>query len=266
MQDHNKRFEAYARPYMEERLWSILDETARPVQLPQKMSHLWKRVQEIRPQLQDELGGKEPTTEELAARLQMPVETLEMLLRTRRESLSVESTVEIKNPDSLEDQAAHFTDQDEWEEREGHLLDTGDRVIKDELVDDYVDEQYQYEGEDEMWIHQEQIAAPLREIIPDGGPSPDDIALSEMIRHDVGEFLTKTLTPEEVKIVRMCFGLDGYGKPQSISEVAAAMGVQIAEAKESLKTALAKLRTSYRDNYVEAYLEDETDFFGEDSV
>jgi DNA-directed RNA polymerase sigma subunit (sigma70/sigma32) len=266
MEDHNLHFESYARPYIEDRLWSILDETSRPLQLPQKMSDLWKKVRQMRRQLQEELGGQEPTTVDLAARLEMPVEKLEMLMRTRQSSLSMESTVEIKNPDSLEDRTAHFADQDEWEEREGHLLDTGDKVIKDELVDDYLDEQYQYEGGDEMWIHQEQIAGPLREIIPDASPSPDDIALNEMIRHDVGEFLTKILTPDEVKIVRMSFGLDGMGKTQSMSDVAAAMGLAVNDAKDTLKEALAKLRTSYKNDYVETYLDDETDFFGEDSV
>ena len=265
LEDHNLQFEAYARPYLEDRLWSTLDKTTRPMQLPETESNLWKHIQKIRPQLQSELGGRSPTTKELAARLQLPTETLELLMASKRGTLSMESTVEIKNPDSLEDQTAHFTDQEEWEQREGHLLDTGEKIIKDELVDEYQGEMYQYEGEDEMWLHHTQVAGPLRDIIPDEGPSIDDLALSDMIRHDVGEFLTNTLTPDEVQVVRMSFGLDA-GDPLQWNEIAQTMGVEVSQAKELLSDALEKLRATYRNNYVESFLEEEQDFFGEDSV
>jgi len=271
--DPNRSFEDYARPMLENHLWSTLDRTSRPVQLPKAESTVWRHIQLIRPKLQSELGGRAPTVEELAARLEMPPETLELLFSARRNSLSVESTVEIQTPDSLDDQPPHFADQDQWDAQEGHLLDTGDGISKQEvLVEEYQDEMYQYEGEDEMWIHQTQVAAPLRELIPDGGPSPDDLALSDMIRHDVGEFLTKTLTPEEVQVVRLCFGLDG-GKQVVWEEIAYSLDDTATdveelmtpnEVKKLLKGALEKLRTTYRNNYVEIYLEDND--FGEDSV
>lgn len=273
--DPNKTFENYARPMLENHLWSTLDRASRPVQLPKAESTVWRHIQLLRPQLQAELGGRTPTTQELAARLEMPPETLELLFKARRNSLSVESTVEIQTPDSLDDQPPHFADQDQWDAQEGHyLLDTGaDGIPKQEvLVEEYQDEMYQYEGEDEMWIHQTQVAAPLRELIPDGGPSPDDLALSDMIRHDVGEFLTKTLTPQEVQVVRMSFGLDG-GKQVVWEEIAYSLDetatdvdelMTPSEVKKLLKGALEKLRTTYRNNYVETYLEDND--FGEDSV
>lgn len=267
LEDQNLQFEAYARPILTERLWSTLDQTTRPVQLPESESNLWKHIQKIRPQLQSELGGRSPTTEELAARLELPAETLELLMTSKRGTLSMESTVEIKTPDSLEDQTTpQFTDQDEWEKQEGHLLDTGEKIIQDELVDEYQDEMYQYEGDDEMWIHNNQIQGPLREVIPDSGPSPDDLALSDMIRHDVGEFLTKTLTEDEVRVVRMSFGLDA-GDPLRWKEIADAIGVETSEAQDLLQGAIEKLQATYRSNYVESFLEEgEQGFFGEDTV
>ena len=267
LEDQNLQFEAYARPILTERLWSTLDQTTRPVQLPESESNLWKHIQIVRPQLQSELGGRAPTTEELAARLELPAETLKLLMASKRGTLSMESTVEIKTPDSLEDQTTpQFTDQDEWEKQEGHLLDTGEKIISDELVDEYQDEMYQYEGDDEMWIHNNQIQGPLREVIPDSGPSPDDLALSDMIRHDVGEFLTKTLTEEEVRVVRMSFGLDA-GDPLRWKEIANALGVETSEAKDLLQGALEKLQATYRSNYVESFLDEgEQGFFGEDTV
>lgn len=268
--DPNKRFEAYARPYLENRLWATLDRTERPVQLPEMESTLWRHIQLVRPQMQEEMGGRAPTNQELAARLELPTETLELLMAARRESLSVESTVEIMTPASVEDTSPHFTDQDQWDTQEGHLLDTGDGIPKNEvLVEEYQDEMYQYEGEDLMWIHQTQVAAPLRELIPDMGPSPDDLALSDMIRHDVGEFLTRTLTKEEVLVVRMAFGLDG-GKQVVWEEIALSLDVNVKDAaelmtasqvKKLLKGALEKLREAYQKTYMEE------DLFGEeDSV
>lgn len=119
-----------------------------------------------------------------------------------RNALSVESTVEIVDPVET-----HYSNQDDWETREGLLLNKGDTaaaspvttrtasnnkrkktkrnsddynddddelnnnnsIMEDELplVEQFLDETLQYEGEDEMWIHQQQVAAPLRDSIPD---------------------------------------------------------------------------------------------------
>lgn len=270
--DPNAQFEAYARPYLENRLWATLDRTARPVQLPETESYVWKHVQQIRPQLQSELGGRMPTTKELAARLELPTETLELLFSARRDSLSMESTVEIVNPDSLENNNAHFIQQNEWEAREGQLLSDGQLNDEQIFVEEYQDAMYQYEGTDEMWIHEAQVAAPLRDVIPDDQTRPDDLALNDMIRHDVGEFLTKTLKPEEVQVVRLSFGLDndgdGAGKNQGVwEEIGEAMDLTPSQVKELLTGALEKLRTNYQKNYVEtSNLDEEQDFFGEDSV
>lgn len=260
--DHNQRFEAYAKPYLEKRLWATLDQTS----LPQN-ANLWKRLQNVRPQLRNELG-RNPTLQELSARLELPTETLQLLLAAKRGALSMESTVEIKNRHSLEDTSAHFTDQEEWDFREGHLLDTGEKVVDEVLVEEYQDEMYEYEGDDQMWIHQTQIAAPLRDIIPDDSdPLPDDAALSDMIRQNVlGDFLTKTLTEQEVQVVRMSFGLDS-GEPLNWGEISKALALDQDQVKEVLKCAIEKLRTTYQDKYVESFidLEDE-EYFGEDSV
>jgi DNA-directed RNA polymerase sigma subunit (sigma70/sigma32) len=267
--DPNAKFEAFARPVLQDRLWSTLDKTYRSVQLPETESYVWKYVQKLRPILQAELG-RPPTTQELAERLELPYKTLESLLAARRRALSVESTVEIKMPESLEDRNAHFTDYEDWEAKEGQVLGT-DQGKDEVLVEEFQDEAYQYEGEDEMWIHQAQIAAPLREIIPDEEPSPDDMALSDMIRHDVGEFLTKTLTAEEVQVVRLSFGLDAAaGKAQSPlsmwEEIGYPMNMEPLQVKKVLRSAVNKLRKAYQSNYVESYLEGDRQFYGEDSV
>ena len=158
--------------------------------------------------------------------------------KARRSSkfLSMESTVGVSDP--MEETHHYYTNLDEWEEISGHVLDTGKSRRRnmqnlgrrgssnDEtpLVEEYLDEMIQFEGEDEMWIHQQQVAAPLRDFIPetdeddmddDYGSSGglfslstfDDQVLRDMIRFNVDEFLGTTLNETESKVIQLRFGL-----------------------------------------------------------
>ncbi|KAL3906189.1 MAG: hypothetical protein SGARI_004113, partial [Bacillariaceae sp.] len=145
--------------------------------------------------------------------------------------LSMESTVEIADP--LETESQYFN-QDEWEVREGLVLDNGKTMQREELVEDFLDESMQYEGEDQMWIHEQSVAAPLRDSIPEfltdeeradmndivkSSDSPDDLALADMILYNVDDFLGKNLDEVEAQVIRERFGLDD-GVPKMQKEVA----------------------------------------------
>jgi RNA polymerase sigma factor (sigma-70 family) len=183
--------------------------------------------------------------------------------KNRKKILSVESTVEIA--DHLE---THYSNQDEWEAREGLVLDNGHRVKREESVQEFIDESMQYEGEDQMWLHQKQVVAPLRDSIPDdihgSDPSPDDLALTDMIRYDVDEFLGTTLNEMESMVIQMRFGLDSdIGIPQTQKEVAVALGLSVKRVRKLQQEALEKLRQAYSDRYVEIA---DDDHYWEDSV
>lgn len=173
--------------------------------------------------------------------------------QTSKPALSVENTVEIADP--LE---THYSSQEEWEIREPEQ--------------DFVDSSVQYEGEDQMWVHQQQVAAPLRDIIPDGDEeeglfdggesSPDDLALADLIRYDVDEFLATTLEEIESQVIQMRFGLDS-AMPKSQQEIAYELDLTSSKVRKLQKKALDKLREAYSTRYIS---QDEDDHYWQDSV
>jgi RNA polymerase sigma factor (sigma-70 family) len=171
--------------------------------------------------------------------------------------LSMESTVEIADPLETE---RHYINQDEWDVREGLVLDDGKSLKREELVEDFLDESLQYEGEDQMWIHEQSVAAPLRDSIPEssGGESlenifsdptsPDDLALTDMILYNVDDFLGKTLDEVEVQVILMRFGLDD-GIPKTQKEISFDLGLTVSQVRKHQKRALEKLRATFTDRY-----------------
>lgn len=174
--------------------------------------------------------------------------------------LSMESTVEIADPLDME---PYYFNQDEWDVREGLVLDDGKSLKREELVEDYLDESLQYEGEDQMWIHQQSVAAPLRDSIPESKDdeanasfeemlsnptSPDDLALTDMILYNVDDFLGKTLDEMEVQVIQMRFGLDD-GVPKTQKDIAFGLGLTISQVRKHQKRALQKLRATFTDRY-----------------
>ena len=245
-------FGQQARRRIRDRLASALEEDTRLVQLPQAVLEIVRRAKELKPN---------KTWMQVATAMKIPLEELleYMRLYRSRAALSMESTVEINGPTTQ----AEYTDQDQWELRQGLVVDNGKTVRTDENVE--LDDMLEHEGDDEAWVQQEQTAGPLQDLIPDrDGLSPDDLVLNEMIRHDLREFLLDTLTEQEFKAVRLAYGLDG-GRPRTMSATATALGLPVAQVSGLLNASLAKLRDSYKSRYVEPYLDDD---FGEiaDSV
>ena len=181
----------------------------------------------------------------------------------KRHPLSMESTVEIADPLETEN---YYYNQEEWEVREGLVLDNGKSVDREELVQDFLDESLQYEGEDQMWIHSQSVAAPLRDSIPDSTDdiedsimdeilkenqttTPDDVALTDMILYNVDDFLGNTLDEIESQIILMRFGLDD-GTPKTQKEISYDMGLTVSKVRKLQKAALGKLRAKFTERYV----------------
>lgn len=193
--------------------------------------------------------------------------------------LSMESTVEIADTLGTEN---YYYNQDEWEVREGLVLDNGKSVQREQLVEDFLDEALQYEGEDQMWIHSQSVAAPLRDSIPETideseddimsgifgetqATSPDDLALTDMILYNVDDFLGNTLEEIESQIIQMRFGLDDEdGTPKTQKEIAYELGLTPSKVRKLQKIALGKLRA----RFTERYISDDTghEDFWEDTV
>jgi RNA polymerase sigma factor (sigma-70 family) len=196
-------------------------------------------------------------------------------LNQKKRTLSMETTVEISDP--LE---THYSNQDEWEVREGLVLDNGKNVKRDQLVQGFLDEALQYEGEDQMWVQQQQVAAPLRDSIPEteqeqqlfdnneSSPTPDDLALRDMIRFNVDEFLGTSLEELESQVIQMRFGFDSEdGNPKTQKEVAFELDLTVSKVRKLQKQALQKLRDAYANRYVNNKEEDDEDNdYWQDSV
>lgn len=102
----------------------------------------------------------------------------------------------------------------------------------------------------------DRIIWPMREAINDENATPVELALSDMIRHDIGEFLERQLSETELKIIRLRFGLEENVQRETV-EIARALGLEISVALEMEREALRKLRISFEDDYIGAYLDDD---------
>jgi len=103
-----------------------------------------------------------------------------------------------------------------------------------------------------------QIVQPLREALQDANPTPVEIALADMIRHDIGEFLERQLTDQELKIVKLRFGLgQNIGSSLSTEQIGGMLELDVFSVLELEQDALKKLRVSFEDDYIGAYLDDD---------
>lgn len=245
---HEEDFETYAGRELYQHLARSLDADVRPIRLPKNVKAVVKDANRLMAAGGED--GTKLTLAQVASKLNIPVGRLQDYLRLAKatgHALSMESTVEILNP-MLDESAPAYRDQDEFERREGLLLDDGRAAHRDELVDGYVDESSQREGDDEAWVRDERIiAAPLQDMIVDPDePSPDELALEEQERRDLAAFLSSTLEPPVLEVVRLYFGLDS-GKALTVQETAQELGKTDKQVLDLLKEGLGELRTAYFD-------------------
>lgn len=115
------------------------------------------------------------------------------------------------------------------------------------------------EEEDQEPQPHNKIVQPLREALEDANPTPVEIALSDMIKHDIGDFLERQLSELELKVIRMRFGLDkeNIGSSLSSDEIAAKLDMEFFKVIEVEENALQKLREKFEDDYIGAYLDDD---------
>jgi len=103
----------------------------------------------------------------------------------------------------------------------------------------------------------EQIVAPFRKYAAEDNPTPEDIALIDMIQHDLREFLDRVLNEKELMVVRMKFDLDGSASAGEMDLITIAnhLGIDHGEVRDIESRALEKLRKSFNNDYMGAYLD-----------
>jgi RNA polymerase sigma factor (sigma-70 family) len=233
----DESFKHYARRCIVTAMTRYLGKDSRSFHLPSHVVELLKHARRTKAQLQAQMG-REPTLAQVAEKLGIPTEKLQLYQLVSGSTLSVERTMEIYDP-LLE---TTFADQDTWEQEHGEEEENDDDL--------------QQEGDDEMWVHHERIAAPLRDMIPDTSALPDEFIYRKMIHNDVDEFLVNTLDERELQVIRMRYGLNS-GSVTSLSDIGSKLGVTASRVKQIEEQAMEKLRSSYTNRAVEPYLEDE---------
>ena len=195
--------------------------------------------------------GREPTLAQVAQELDVTPQELELYTLLGSTTYSVERTMEIYDP--LLENKATFADQDSWQEEHGVNVDT------DESSD--TQKEVLQEGDDEMWIHLETVAAPLKEMIVDQDvfDNPSELVFENMIHDDVQEFLKKTLTKRELQVIEQRYGLDRGGNVVSLEDIGESLGISAARVAQIEHEALRKLRSSYTNRQVETYLDEESE-------
>lgn len=262
--DASGGFEKFARKLIRRQLRMSIQSDS-DVRLPRSVRSVVRHARQVAQQLRRD--GERPKLAAVAKAMNMDSQRLQDYLQLAQSTVSMESTVEVSHP-MLEDAAPAYRDQEDWELKQGFLLDTGHETRRDQIVEDFLDESMDREGDDDAWIQQqEQVAGRLQDMIPDDSePSPDDQALADMIRADLSDFLTSTLIdPDAIDIVRMAFGLDA-GEPMTVPQMADALNLEEEDVERLLTDSMDKLRTSYMNRYVEPYLEDDSEDYVIDSV
>jgi DNA-directed RNA polymerase specialized sigma subunit len=260
--------------------------------IPASVQALLDNARQVTQQLVEEKKQQEPvssekrhpTLAEVAARLHVSTSTLRNALRLvssspprrRQPLLSMESTIEITHPGLDDESAPTFRDQDEWEwlhgvgvlseSREGRAMSVDNTAGVENFRDDMIEQ----EGDDEAWVKQQAlVAGPLVEVIPDTEElSPQDRIQQDMMRTDISHFLSSTLTPQQVAVVRATFGLNSGAVVFSTEDVAASLGILPEEVTAILETSLQLLRQSFDSTSLDDddYYSDDGEVYGEDSA
>lgn len=237
-------FHHYARRHIANTLQKVLAQESNVMTVPTHVLELLKRAKRKRQALFSKTG-REPTTAEIATLLDISAQQLELYYILFGSALSVERTMEIYDP--LLENKATFADQQEWEHEHGISLN-----------EENVPQEEEQEGDDEMYIHLESVAAPLRDMIIDKDrfDNPNDVLVEEMLHDDVQEFLKKTLSERELQVIEWRFGLLNGGKVTSLEDIGTILGISAGRVAQIEEQAMEKLKTSYTNRQVETYLEE----------
>ena len=187
------KFSTYATWWIRQAITRAIADQARTIRIPVHMIETINKLVRTSRQLVQELG-REPTSEEIAKRMDIPVAKVRKILKIAQEPISLETPI--------------------GEEEDSHLGD----FIEDKAV-----------------------------------VSPSDAVINLSLKEQTSSVL-KTLTPREVKVIKMRFGLDD-GSEHTLEEVGQSFAVTRERIRQIEAKALRKLRHPSRSRKLRAFLE-----------
>ncbi|MBQ9993608.1 MAG: RNA polymerase sigma factor RpoD [Clostridia bacterium] len=185
------KFSTYATWWIRQAITRAIADQARTIRIPVHMVETINKVKKVRSQLLHE-NAHEPSAEEIARELDMPVEKVSEILRVAQDPVSLETPI--------------------GEEEDSHL---GDFIPDDDAM------------------------------------APDDAVSNIMLKKHMAEVLS-TLTPREMRVIRLRYGLDD-GRSRTLEEVGAEFGVTRERIRQIEAKAIRKLRHPNRSNKLKGY-------------
>ena len=224
--DYHKgfKFSTYATWWIRQAITRAIADQARTIRIPVHMVETINKLIRVSRQLLQELG-REPTPEEIAEELDMPVERVREILKISQEPVSLETPI--------------------GEEEDSHL---GDFIPDDDAP-----------APSEAASHallKEQLGEVLKTLTPredDNVPVPAEAAAQTLLKEQLDEVLD-TLTEREQKVLRLRFGMND-GRARTLEEVGKEFDVTRERIRQIEAKALRKLRHPSRSRKLRDYLD-----------
>ncbi len=212
------KFSTYATWWIRQAITRAIADQARTIRIPVHMVETINKLIRVSRQLLQELG-REPSPEEIAEEMDMPVERVREILKISQEPVSLETPI--------------------GEEEDSHLGD----FIQDDNVPVPADAAAFTEEDIQL----------VDFIKDDNVPVPADAAAFTLLKEQLVEVLG-TLTEREQKVLRLRFGLDD-GRARTLEEVGKEFSVTRERIRQIEAKALRKLRHPSRSRKLKDYLD-----------
>jgi len=215
------KFSTYATWWIRQAITRAIADQARTIRIPVHMVETINKLIRVSRQLLQELG-REPTPEEIAAELDMPVDRVREILKISQEPVSLETPIgeEMDMPVDRVREILKIS-------QEPVSLETPIGEEEDSHLGDFIQD--------------------------DNVPVPADAAAFTLLKEQLVEVLS-TLTDREQKVLRLRFGLDD-GRARTLEEVGKEFNVTRERIRQIEAKALRKLRHPSRSRKLKDYLD-----------
>jgi RNA polymerase sigma factor (sigma-70 family) len=216
------RFSTYASWWIKQAITRAIADQGRTIRLPVHIHDQLNALRKLERELMAELGGREATLEELAAKSGnngLTVKKIEFLKRVTQQAVSMEQELQTSKS-------------------KGSAAGTGGRQGSGARSGSSGGGQ----------------ALTLGDLLGDPESQPAEQAAYQMLKDDISRLIC-TLNSREQAVIRMRFGLDD-GTPKTLEEIGRRFSVTRERIRQIEARALHKLRQPYRNHAVKCYVKD----------
>ncbi len=233
------KFSTYATWWIRQAITRAIADQARTIRIPVHMVETINKLIRTSRHLLQQLG-REPSPEEIAQEMEIPVEKVVEIQKIAQDPVSLETPIG-------EEDDSHLGDfiQDDPEEIAQEMEIPVEKVVEiQKIAQDPVSLETPIGEEDDSHLGDF--------IQDDDSPAPQDSAAYTMLREQLEEVMN-TLTPREAKVLKLRFGLED-GKSRTLEEVGREFKVTRERIRQIEAKALRKLRHPSRSKKLRDYM------------